>query len=217
MSTHAEAIEPHVTYPVDVIIQPALTGRNRLTSAFRLILAVPHLLLVGGPVVVALTLGGTPGEHRDWIAGGGVLGAVAGVAALIGWFAILFGGTYPRGLRDLATFYLRWRVRGRGRARRRGRQRFSLHTRRDECRARVDRGGSDRLDEVVRAHRDPLREGAAGVRPRDRPEPVDPVPDRAGARADGSRGHDGAPCRRNREQIELLHAAVAARLSAHSL
>src|SRR5690606_20408720 len=27
------------------------------------------------------------------------------------WFAIVFGGTYPRGLRDLARFYLRWRVR----------------------------------------------------------------------------------------------------------
>jgi hypothetical protein len=40
-----------------------------------------------------------------------VLGSAAGVAALVGWFAILFTGAYPRGLRDLAAFYLRWRVR----------------------------------------------------------------------------------------------------------
>ena len=40
-----------------------------------------------------------------------MLGAVAGICALIGWFAIVFTGEYPRGLRDLAAFYLRWRVR----------------------------------------------------------------------------------------------------------
>jgi hypothetical protein len=47
----------------------------------------------------------------DWGGGPGVLGLVAGVAALIAWFAILFTGVYPPGLWDLAAFYLRWRVR----------------------------------------------------------------------------------------------------------
>ena len=35
-------------YPVTVSIVPALTNRNRLTAAFRLILAIPHIFLVGG-------------------------------------------------------------------------------------------------------------------------------------------------------------------------
>jgi hypothetical protein len=35
-------------YPVSVGVEPLLTNRNRLTTAFRLILAIPHLLLVGG-------------------------------------------------------------------------------------------------------------------------------------------------------------------------
>ena len=35
-------------YPVTVTIAPALTNRNRLTTAFRGILAIPHVILVGG-------------------------------------------------------------------------------------------------------------------------------------------------------------------------
>src|SRR5687767_9911727 len=45
----------HSTYPVDVSIPRALSGRNRLTTAFRLILAIPHALLVGGPIALALS------------------------------------------------------------------------------------------------------------------------------------------------------------------
>ena len=33
------------------------------------------------------------------------------VAAIIGWFAIVFGARYPDGLWNLAAFYMRWRVR----------------------------------------------------------------------------------------------------------
>lgn len=51
-------------------------------------------------------------RHSDYGWGsGGVLGAVAAVCALIGWFAIVFTGRPLRGLTDLAAFYLRWRVR----------------------------------------------------------------------------------------------------------
>ena len=35
-------------YPVSVSVEPLLKPRNRLTTAFRLILAIPHLILVGG-------------------------------------------------------------------------------------------------------------------------------------------------------------------------
>jgi hypothetical protein len=103
----------HVIHPVDVDVAPALTDRNRLTSAFRPILAIPHILLVGGPAAFAVSWSWRPEAGRGFElgAGTGVLGAVAAVIALIAWFAIVFGGTYPEGLRTLAVFYLRWRVR----------------------------------------------------------------------------------------------------------
>jgi hypothetical protein len=103
----------HVVHPVNVDVSPALIDRNRLTCAFRLILAIPHILLVGGPAAFAISVGwrGQNGRGIEWGAGTGVLGAVAAVIALIAWFAIVFGSQYPEGLRNLAVFYLRWRVR----------------------------------------------------------------------------------------------------------
>jgi len=102
-----------VIHPVDVDITPVLTDRNRVTSAFRPLLAIPHILLVGVPAAFAMSWGwgGENNHGMEWGAGTGVLGAVAAVAALIGWFAIVFGGRYPEGLQSLAVYYLRWRVR----------------------------------------------------------------------------------------------------------
>ncbi len=94
---------------VQVSVTPALENRNRLTCAFRLILAIPHLMLVGGPVALGVTIGLHDGLHLG--GGGGVLGVVAGVASMIAWFAIVFIGVHPRGLWELPAFYLRWRVR----------------------------------------------------------------------------------------------------------
>ena len=107
----AELGHPSVrTHPVDVHVPPVLENRNRLTTGFRMFLAIPHLLLVGGPVAFAASWTWSSRDGTGW-GGGGVLGAAAAVAALIGWFAILFTGRYPDGLRSLATLYLRWRVR----------------------------------------------------------------------------------------------------------
>jgi len=86
------------SYPVAFDVEPQLHGRNRLTVAFRIILAIPHLILVGGAVA-----GGARGE--------GVLGAVAFVMAIIAWFAILFTSSHPKGLWDFARFFMRWRTR----------------------------------------------------------------------------------------------------------
>jgi hypothetical protein len=100
------------THPTDVAVVPALTHRNRLTSAFRIFLAIPHLILVGGPVALGLTFFWPPDPERvDWTAGGGVLGAAVMVVAMISWFAITFTGRMPEGLRKFSIFYLRWRVR----------------------------------------------------------------------------------------------------------
>lgn len=99
-------------YPVQLHLEPQQGERNRLTTAFRLILAFPHLLIVGGPIGLTLSWSSADnGTSYDSGAGGGVLGVVAGLGAVIAWFAIVFTGRHPQGLWDLAAFYMRWRVR----------------------------------------------------------------------------------------------------------
>lgn len=112
MGTHAIPLKPASLYPVRLRVAPQLDDRNRLTTGFRFFLAIPHLLLVGGPVAAVLTWTNAPDRDavRTWSAGG-VLGAVAAVCALIAWFAIVFTGSSPEGLTRLEAFYLRWRVR----------------------------------------------------------------------------------------------------------
>jgi hypothetical protein len=97
-----------MAYPVSVSVERAIANRNRLTTAFRLILAIPHLILVGG-VGIGIA------SHHDsgtTIGGeGGLLGAVAFFLAIVSWFTILIGGTHILGIRQFTAFYLRWRVR----------------------------------------------------------------------------------------------------------
>lgn len=113
MSTHAPYMAGEIQHPVRVYVEPAIDGRNRLTTAFRIILAIPHLLLVGGPMAGTLSWNSQSdsGNRSESGASGGVLGLAAGIVAIIAWFAILFTGRYPQGLRDFVTFYMRWRVR----------------------------------------------------------------------------------------------------------
>ena len=100
------------SHPVQVSVEPQLHQHNRLTCAFRLLLAIPHLLLVGGPLALMFSWAGRPeGQDHAWGAGGGLLGVVAAVSAVIGWFALVFTGRHPEGLWNLSAYYLRWRVR----------------------------------------------------------------------------------------------------------
>jgi hypothetical protein len=95
-------------YPVSVSLESSLTNRNRLTTAFRLILAIPHLILVGG---VGLGFA-SRGDSRTTFGGeGGLLGAVAAFLAIVSWFTIVFAGVHIIGIRQFTAFYLRWRVR----------------------------------------------------------------------------------------------------------
>ena len=111
MGTHAIPMKSAAVHPVRVHVRPALIDRNRLTTAFRPILAIPHLLLVGGPIAAFFTwTTNNGGASRSWGASG-VLGAVAFVCAVIAWFAIVFTAHAPDGLWRLSAFYLRWRVR----------------------------------------------------------------------------------------------------------
>ncbi len=96
-------------YPVSVTVEAALTNRNRLTTAFRLILAIPHLILVGG-IGFGSAAGGNDGSTSagsDY----GLLGAVAAFLAIVSWFTIVIAGTHIVGVRQFTTFYMRWRVR----------------------------------------------------------------------------------------------------------
>jgi hypothetical protein len=97
-----------MAYPVSVHVEPALANRNRLTTAFRLILAIPHVILVGG---VGLGVASRRGSATTAGGEGGLLGAVAFFLAIVSWFTIVFGGTHIVGIRQFTSFYLRWRVR----------------------------------------------------------------------------------------------------------
>jgi hypothetical protein len=89
-----------------------MEGRNRLTAAFRVFLALPHLLLVGGPVAMIVSVDWSSESGAKLSSGsGGLIGAVVFLAVLVAWFAILLTARYPDPLRRLAVWYLRWRLR----------------------------------------------------------------------------------------------------------
>jgi hypothetical protein len=74
------------------------------------ILAIPHLFLVGG---IGFSLLFRTGRY-DGIRIGpetGLLGLVAGVLAVVSWFTIVIGGEHIAAVREYTRFYLRWRVR----------------------------------------------------------------------------------------------------------
>src|SRR6478752_10086618 len=99
MGTNAISLKPASLHPIQLHVVPSLDDRNRLTTAFRCLLAIPHLLLVGGPVALALAWSSRPdADVRVGWGTGGALGAVAAVCAIIVWFAIVFTGTAPEGL-----------------------------------------------------------------------------------------------------------------------
>lgn len=70
--------------PVRLDVRPALEGRNRVTVFFRLILVIPHAIVLM------------------------VLGIAAVFAGLIAAFAVLFTRRWPTGLRDFVVGVVRW-------------------------------------------------------------------------------------------------------------
>ena len=96
-------------YPVVVTIEPLYRGRDRLTVALRLLLAIPHLIFIG----VGLSFAARSGS-RDFVSIGGETGLLGGVAwllAVISWLTILISGVHINIVRRYTRFYLRWRVR----------------------------------------------------------------------------------------------------------
>jgi hypothetical protein len=92
MSYTNGAMAPH---PVHISVAEQLSDRNRLTTGFRLILAVPHIMIVGGLGSVGFALG----DLRSV----GALAAAAGTMSVIAWFAIVLTGIEPRGLWDFVS------------------------------------------------------------------------------------------------------------------
>jgi Domain of unknown function (DUF4389) len=70
-------------YPISFAADPALEGRNRLTTFFRYFVAIPWLIVAA------------------------IYGLIAQIAAVIAWFAIVFTGRYPEGLYNFNAGYLR--------------------------------------------------------------------------------------------------------------
>jgi hypothetical protein len=94
-------------YPVDVTI-PEREPQPRWKTAFRLVLALPALLLaatlgsgLGGGNYSGRTESG--GSSAAWFYSTGV-GGVAALCALFGWFAALALGRMPLGLRNLGAY-----------------------------------------------------------------------------------------------------------------
>jgi hypothetical protein len=97
-----------MSYPVTISVVPPPQPRNRLTTAFRFFLAIPHLLLVGGAGIAVAH----QRDNRTIVGGeGGLLGALAILLAIVSWFTIVFTGTHFSGIRQFTAFYLRWRAR----------------------------------------------------------------------------------------------------------
>jgi hypothetical protein len=84
-------------YPIDLVAVEQ-RRQSRWKTFFRLVLAIPALIL-GGAVFGASGVYGGTGQARTSF-------GVLAVVALLAWFAILARGRMPRGLRDLSAYAL---------------------------------------------------------------------------------------------------------------
>jgi hypothetical protein len=98
-------------YPITTTVEPQRSSRNRLTTAFRLILAIPHLILVGGVGAGFVYYNGAGRNATSFGGETGLLGGVAWLLAIVSWFTIVFVGEHYTPIRRYTRFYLRWRVR----------------------------------------------------------------------------------------------------------
>ena len=87
-------------YPVDLVVPPA-EEQSRWSVGFRLILALPPLMLAG-----AFGTGVATSAGMTYFTGGGV----AFVAGFLAWFAILARGRIPAGLRDVLVWTIAYAV-----------------------------------------------------------------------------------------------------------
>jgi hypothetical protein len=98
-------------YPVRIRAIPAFENRNRLTTAVRFFLTIPHLILVGGPLSAGIGIRWT--MEQGWSSGstGGLLGIVVCLTTVVMWFVIVVTAQHVGSLWRFAAYYMRWRVR----------------------------------------------------------------------------------------------------------
>jgi Domain of unknown function (DUF4389) len=72
---------------VGVDVAPDLGNRNRVTTGFRLILAIPHIIVLALLAIAAVVVG------------------------VIAFFAVIFTGRWPAGMRDFVLGVARWWLR----------------------------------------------------------------------------------------------------------
>ena len=97
-------------YPVSVTIEALLAPRNKITTAFRLVLAIPHLFLVGG-IGFSMVFRTRTDNVTSLGPETGLLGFIAGILAIVSWFTIMISREHIAGIRAYTRFYVRWRVR----------------------------------------------------------------------------------------------------------
>lgn len=81
------SLQEEMGYPIRLSIDPALTGRNRITTFFRIFMIIPHAIVLYFVQILAQIL------------------------ILFSWFAALFTGKVPVGLHNLIAGYHRWNTR----------------------------------------------------------------------------------------------------------
>jgi hypothetical protein len=81
------SLEDDLNYPVRLLVAEDFDDRNRLTVFFRLLLAIPHMIIVG------------------------LLGYAARAVGFVCWLIALFTGSVPEGLHSFLAGYLRWSIR----------------------------------------------------------------------------------------------------------
>lgn len=74
-------------YPAAILIEYPEGPRDKVTVAFRIILAIPHLIVVA------------------------ILGVAWFITTVIAWFALLFTGAYPPSLAEFGKGVFRWSAR----------------------------------------------------------------------------------------------------------
>ncbi len=79
-------MEPQAGYPTELEVDAA-AAQGRVGVLFRLVLAIPHLILLE------------------------LLVGALGIVSFLAWFAILFTGRFPQGLHALAVGISRWNAR----------------------------------------------------------------------------------------------------------
>jgi hypothetical protein len=100
-----------MAYPVTVSVVPTEGERNRLTTAFRLVLAIPHLILVGSVGLGFATMSGRNNGILSFSSQDGLLGSAAALLAIVSWFTIVLAGQHIGAIRQFTLFVMRWRAR----------------------------------------------------------------------------------------------------------